>query len=175
MVTESDRLRGLQMCEARHNGGRMRLSLLHQRHLESGKFTVERVERVAHPELKVGRNLIVTGACGMKPASRFADQRTQAPLDIHVNVFKRAVERECSLAQFHQDLREPVFDGRCIGLADNTLRGEHSLMCDGARDILICETLVHIDGNVDLVHDCAGAGFKSAAPQRIAAALPGGL
>ena len=53
-----------------------------------------RVDRVAHPEPEIGRDLIVARARGMQPPRRRPDQLGEPALDVHVNVFERALEVE---------------------------------------------------------------------------------
>ena len=95
MMAEGDRLRALQMREARHHGVGMRLGLRRPAPTAArGAGASMRVDRVAHPEAEVGRHLVVARARGMQPAGRLADQLLQPRLDIHVDVLERARERE---------------------------------------------------------------------------------
>ena len=94
MMPERDRLRGLQMGKARHHGAGMRQRLLRQRLLITGKRGVEFVDRVADPELEIGRHLVITRTRRVQPAGGGPDQFVEPLLDIHVNVFERPVELE---------------------------------------------------------------------------------
>ena len=52
---------------------------------------VGRVDRVAHPELEIGRDLVVARAGGVQPPRRRADQLGEAVLDMHVDVLERRI------------------------------------------------------------------------------------
>ena len=99
MVPERHRLRGLQMREARHDGRGVLQRLLGERLLIAGERRVDVVDRVAHPELEVGRDLVVARARRMQPPGRRPDQLGKPRLHVHMDVFERALEAE--LAGFH--------------------------------------------------------------------------
>ena len=94
MVAEGHRLRGLQMREARHHGRGVFERLLGERALVGGKRRVEGVDRGPHPEPEIGRDLVVARARGMQPPRRRPDQLGEPALDVHVDVFERALELE---------------------------------------------------------------------------------
>ena len=91
-MAEGDRLRRLQMGEARHHGFGVRKRLLGERALIVGKRCVNAVDRIAHPELEIGGDLVVARARGVQPPGGRPDQFGQPVLDIHVNVLERALE-----------------------------------------------------------------------------------
>ncbi len=97
MMAEGDRLRGLQMRQPRHHGVGMLLRLLGERELECRKLCIQRVDGVAHPQVKIGRDLIVARARGMQAAGGGADQFGEPRFDVHVHVFERALELEFAL------------------------------------------------------------------------------
>ena len=99
MMPERHRLRGLQMREARHHGRGMRQRLLGERALIAGERRVDVVDRVAHPEPEIGRDLVVARARGMQPPGRRPDQLGEPRLDVHMDVFERPLEAE--LARVH--------------------------------------------------------------------------
>ena len=94
MMAERHRLRRLQMGEARHHGRRMFERLLRQRALIGGERGVDPVDRVAHPQPEVGRDLIVARARGMQAPGGRPDQFPEPAFDIHMNVLQRALELE---------------------------------------------------------------------------------
>ena len=53
---------------------------------------------VADIETEIGRDLVVARARGVQPAGGGADQLGQPALDIHMDVFERALEVEAALA-----------------------------------------------------------------------------
>jgi hypothetical protein len=72
--------------------------LLGQRALIGTQRSVDPVDRVADPQPKVGRDLIVTRARRMQPTGRRPDQFAEPALDVHMDVLERALELE--LARF---------------------------------------------------------------------------
>ena len=100
MVAEGHRLRRLQMGEARHHRAGVGERLLGQRPLQVGDLRVERVDRVAHPEPEIERDLVVARARGVQPPGIRADDLGQPRLDVHVDVFERAREREAAALDF---------------------------------------------------------------------------
>ena len=94
MVAERDRLRRLQVGKSRHHRCRMFERLLGERALVCGEQPRRFVDRVTDPEPEIGRDLIVARARGMQPPRRRADQLAEPALDIHMNVFERALELE---------------------------------------------------------------------------------
>ncbi len=99
-MAERHRLGGLQVGEARHDGGGMFQRPLRQRLLEGGQRRIRLVDRVADIKPEIGRHLVVARARGMQPPSGGTDQFAEPALDIHVNVLERALEIERSLADF---------------------------------------------------------------------------
>ena len=99
-MAERHRLRGLQVREARHHRVGMLERAIDQRALVVRKRRVDAVDGVAHPELEIGRDLVVARARGVQPAGGSADQLGQPALDIHVNVLERTLEREGSVLDF---------------------------------------------------------------------------
>ena len=94
MVTEGHRLRRLQMSEAGHHGRGVAQRLFSQRTLIAGERRIDRVDRITHPQLEVGRHLIVARARGVQSPGGRTDQFAQPAFDIHMNVFERALELE---------------------------------------------------------------------------------
>ena len=92
MMAEGHRLRGLQMGKAGHHRAGMLERLVGERALVGRERGIDRVDCVAHPEAEIGRHLIIARARGMQPSGRRADHVGQPALDIHMNVFERALE-----------------------------------------------------------------------------------
>ena len=103
MVAESHRLGALQMGEARHHLAGMGEGLVGERHLQLAQRRVHRVDRVAHPELEIGRHLVVARAGGVQPSGGVADQFLQARFDVEVDVLERARKLELARFDFAQD------------------------------------------------------------------------
>ena len=100
MMAERDGLRGLQMGEARHHGRGMFQRAAGQGMLEGGQRRIRLVDRVAHIEPEIGRDLVVARARGVQPPRGRPDQFGKPALDIHMDVFERALELERALADF---------------------------------------------------------------------------
>ena len=74
VMAEGDRLRGLQMGEARHDGGGMDKRRLGKRKLQHREQRVDGVDLVPHIEAEIGRHLIVARSCRMQLAGDRSDQ-----------------------------------------------------------------------------------------------------
>ena len=112
MVAERHRLARLQMGEAGHDRRGMFFGA-GQQHLFEGVDPLERlVDRRAHEQFEIGRDLVVARAGGVEAAGGRADQLAEAMLDMHVNVFERRVFGELARFIFLGDRREPLVDLR---------------------------------------------------------------
>ena len=100
MMPERHGLRGLQMGEARHHGAGMFQRAAGQRMLERGQRRIGLVDGVADVEPEIGRDLVVARARGVQPPGGRPDQFGKPALDIHMDVFERALEIERALADF---------------------------------------------------------------------------
>ena len=74
MKAEGDRLRCLQMGEARHQRVDMFLGPAQQGQLQFGQRAINRINQLAHPQLEVGGYLVIARTCRMKPPRRLANQ-----------------------------------------------------------------------------------------------------
>jgi hypothetical protein len=100
MMPERHGLGGLQMGKSGHHGRGMFQRAAGQRMLEGGQRRVGLVDGVADIEPEIGRDLIVAGACGMQPSRGGPNQFGKPALDIHMDVFERALEIERAVADF---------------------------------------------------------------------------
>ncbi len=100
MMAERHRLRGLQMGKSRHHGRGMFQRAGSQRMLEGGQRRIGLVDGVADIEPEIGRDLVVARACGVQPSRGRTDQFGEPALDVHMDVFERALELERPLADF---------------------------------------------------------------------------
>ena len=64
---------------------------------------VEAVDRLAHPEPEVGRDLVVARARRVQAPGRLADQLPEPRLDVHVDVFERGLKLEVAALDFSRD------------------------------------------------------------------------
>ena len=169
MMAERHRLRRLEMGEARHHHVGAFERARRQRLLQLGDLAVERVDRVAHPQLEVdarpGR--CASARCAAGPAAGPIELGEPA-LDVHVNVLERAREDEGPRLDFALDLVQAGGDGVGVGLRDDALGGEHGDMGERAGDVLGGELAVEVDGGVDLLDDLGGAAGETPAPHGVA-------
>ncbi len=105
MMAKGDRLGGLKVGKARHDGFGMGAGLFDQCFLKAleARFKIGQCH-VAHPEFEIGRDLVIAGARGMQATGGRPDQITQAAFDIHVDVFKGGREGKLAALDFLKDL-----------------------------------------------------------------------
>ena len=103
MVTEGNRLRRLQMREARHHACRMGKRLLGERQLQRAQLLIQRINGIANPEAEIERDLVVARARRVKPPRHRADQLGEARFDIHMNIFERPRKFERTRLDFAGD------------------------------------------------------------------------
>ncbi len=168
MMAEGDRLRRLQMGESRHDHRGAVQRTGRERPLQLGDLEEDRVDRVAHPEAEIDRDLVVAGARGVQPAGRRSDDLGKAAFHVHMDVFERARERERARLDFAFDLGETLGDSLGVGGFDDALAREHGEMGLGASDVLGGELAVEIDRGVDLLHRLGRTPGEPAAPHRVA-------
>ncbi len=104
VMSERDRLRDLKMREAGHHRVGMRLGLIDQRALKLAQRRVEAVDRAAHPEAEIGRDLVVARARRVQPSGGRADQFGEPRLDIQVDVLVGLAEDEGAALDLRPDL-----------------------------------------------------------------------
>ena len=142
MMAEGDRLRRLQMREARHDGGRMRLGLSCQGELQRRQPLVDGIDRIAHIEPEIGGDLIVPRARRVQPPRRRPDEIGEAALDIHMNVLERARERKRAPLDLGENLIEAAYDLPRVRLRNDAAFGEHGRMRLRAANVLRRQCLV---------------------------------
>ena len=168
MMAEGDRLRRLQMGEARHDNCRAVERAGRQRPLQLSDLGEDRVDRVAHPEAEIDRHLVVARACGVQPPGRRADDLGEPAFDVHMDIFQRARERERPRLDFAFDLGETLGDRLGVVGFDDASGSEHGEMGLGAGDVLGAKLAVEVDRGVDLLHRLGWTPGEPAAPHRVA-------
>ena len=112
MMAERHRLRDLEMGEAGHD----RLGMLFGASDQHALKAADRVDRfvagIAHPEPKVGRDLVVARARRVKPARGRPDQLAEPVLDGHMDVFELDALGNAVALIFVGDLVEPARGSR---------------------------------------------------------------
>ena len=104
MMAEGHRLGDLQMSIAGHHRGGFRLGPVDQRLLQLAHCPIEALDRAAHPQPQIGRDLIVARTRGVQAPRRRPDQLGEARLDVHVNVLVLGAEAEAAAFDFRSDL-----------------------------------------------------------------------
>ena len=104
VMAERHRLGDLQMGKAGHHRIGMRFGLVEQRRLQVTHRRVDAVDRAAHPEAEIGRDLVVARARGVQPPGGRADQLGEPRLDIEVDVLVLLAEHEPAALDLAADL-----------------------------------------------------------------------
>ena len=94
MMAEGDRLRRLQMGEARHDGRGVFFGAVDQRRLQVAQHRLQPVDRVAHPQPHIERHLVVARARRVQAAAGRADQVGEPRLDVEMDVLELGRELE---------------------------------------------------------------------------------
>ena len=125
VVAERHRLRGLQMGEARHDG-RRHAPRRGRSAPPAGRCSaaIQRVDRVAHPQPEVGRDLVVARARGVQPAGRpRRSARPAAPRRSCGCLRARGVEREAAARRISPaTASSPARMASRVGRDDDALR-----------------------------------------------------
>ena len=87
-MSESNRLRGLQVGEARHDRRCVFRRQVHERALVRNDAGIDPVDRIPDPESEIRNDLVIARTRRVKAAGGIANDLFQALLDIHVNVFE---------------------------------------------------------------------------------------
>ncbi|MDT4854518.1 hypothetical protein FQZ97_888240 [compost metagenome] len=110
MVAEGDRLGGLKMREARHDG----CSMFFCTFKEGFNQAFQRYSSLLHflldPEAEINRHLIIARAGRVQAPGRGTNKIGKARFDIHMNVFELAREGEFSVLNFLEDGFQAFFN-----------------------------------------------------------------
>ena len=87
-MPDQHRLGSLQMRVRRHGSVRRLFRAIREHAAQFSQFVPQLIDRRAHVEPQIGRNLLVTAAPAVQLVSGFADQRDQLLLDEVMNVFR---------------------------------------------------------------------------------------
>ena len=143
----------------------MDLGLAHQRLGHLAQHPPLGLAAVAQVEQRVGDDLVVAAAGGVKPAARVADQLDQAPLDGGVDVLVAGPEGEVARAELTRDPRQAGVDLVGVQRGDDPLGGQHPGVGARARDVERPQAPVHRQRGVEAVERLGRAGREAAAPE----------
>jgi hypothetical protein len=169
VVPERHRLCGLQVGEAGHDAVGVFRRGSDKRPLQRFQPGVSLVDRVPHPQLEVGRHLIVAAARGVQATGPFADQLGEAALGGHVDVLEVPVLRHPVPLVFGGDPVEPLRDRHRVLARNDAAGAEHRDMSLARRYVLAPECLVEGDRGVNLAHDRSGPFGEAPAPHLVGA------
>ena len=99
-----------------------------QRGLQRLQCRLGLVHRIAHPQPKIGRHLIVAAARGVEPSGRCTDQFGQPAFGRHVDVFEVPVFGDSACLIFGGHLIEALRDQRGVFRRHDPLRTKHGHM-----------------------------------------------
>jgi hypothetical protein len=167
VMAEGDGLCRLQMGEARHDRRGVFVGAVDQRRLQVGKHRLQAVDRVAHPQADIERDLVVARARRVQAPAGRADEVGQPALDVEMDVLELGRELEAAGLDLLAHPGQPSLDGAAVLGREDALGDQHVAVGDRARDILRVEPAVEPDGGVDLLHDFRRAELVAAAPHRV--------
>jgi len=135
-MAKADRLRRLQMGEARHDRLGLFLGAIHERLLQRRQRAVSHVHRVPHPEPEIGRDLVIARTRRMQASRHRPDYLRQTRFHVHMNVFKIKVFGDTAGLKFLSDLVQAIGDLRRIRCLDNPLLRQHRDMGQARTNIM---------------------------------------
>ncbi len=161
VVAEGDRLRHLQVGEARHDGVGVTFREIGQGAAQAAQQGQDVVDGGAHVQADVGRDLVVARAAGVQALAGIADQFGQALLDVQVHIFQVEQPFEAAGLDLGPDLGHAAFDLGAILLADDALGRQHLGVRQRALDVVLRQALVEEHGR-GVALDEIGDGFGEA-------------
>ena len=171
MMAERHGLRALQMRKARHHGVGMVSGAGQQRVGQRNQPRIGRVNRIAHPQAEIGRDLIVARPRGVQAPGYGADQRGELCLGRHVDVFERDVIGHAVRRIIRRDRRQPVRNRLRIRCRQDALRAKHRDMRLRSGNVLPPHPLVERQRGIYRAHDGVRPFAKAPAPHWIGVCL----
>jgi len=159
-----DRLGTLHVGIAGQNHAGIGIAPADQRPLDFGQPPINFVNRLADPEPKVGRDLIIATPGRVELTANVAKAIDEGLLDVHVDVFKFRTEREAALlnfpAYFAQGLlNQPAFIGR-----EQANFSQHLGVGRGTIDVLRKQTAIEAHTFSELLNSAISRHVKNTAP-----------
>jgi hypothetical protein len=113
------------MRKAGHDGCDMRFGFLGKRLLHPCERFVDPIDGVADIKSEIRRHLIVARTRRMKAARRRTNQVLEAVFDVHVYVFERYGECECSAFDLRLNSIEALCDVARVSFRYDASFGQH--------------------------------------------------
>src|SRR5262245_5231956 len=150
------------MSVAGHNGASFAVGKVDEHVLQVVQVGDGLADGFFGPETDVGGDLVVAGAGGVQSPRGRPDDRREARLDVHVDVFELLVELETALLYFIADLQEAGEDLFDLGRRDDAGVAEHAGVGDGPLYVLQGHAAIDVNrGRVGLDDGVGGAGEAS--------------
>ena len=165
VMAEGHRLGGLEMGEARHHRARVLVPEPDHHRLHGAQAHLHAIDRGAHPQAQIGRDLIIARARGVQAASGLAHELGQPRLDVEMDVLKLGREGEAAGLDLGTDPGEPVLDRRHLLGPEHAHRPQHPRVCQRALDVLRPQPLVEPDRGINLLHQGRGTLAEMRSPQ----------
>jgi hypothetical protein len=164
VVAESDRLRDLQVGEARHHGAGVLLGEIDQRGLAGLDAGHDAVDRVAQVEADVGRHLVVARTPGMQPLAGVADFRGQRGLDVEMDVLLVQRPAELPGADFGLQFGHAAPDRLEVILGQDADMVQHGGVRQRTLNIELGQPIIEGDGRGVAFDDFGDRLGKTARP-----------
>ena len=169
VVSQGHRLRRLEMGEAGHHGPGVGFGLVDEDRLQARQRLVHIVQGLAQPQAQVGGHLVVARARRVQAPGGVARQLGKTGLHVHVDVLERPVERKPAFGDLLADGVQTPEDGIAVRFRYDALTHKHGAVRLGRGDVLGMEALVHVDGDVDRIHEVRRRGVEPPAAHRAGA------
>ncbi len=142
MVAEGNRLGGLQVGKAGHDGVCLALGQVQQASLQAGQFLGNHVDFIAQVQADIGGHLIIPAAAGMQFLAGDADAVGQPGFDVHVHVFQADGPLEATGLDVFLHAFQAVDDLVALGVSQHTHFRQHGGMGDRAGNIMVIQALI---------------------------------
>ena len=132
--------------------------------LQAADPGVDGRDLVAQPEADVGRDLVVTGAAGVKLLPSDADIGGERRLDVHVHVFELDAPVELAAVDALANAGQPRDDGVALLGGEDALAGEHPGVGHRACDVVAVQSAVEVDRAGEGLDERVGGLAEAAGP-----------
>ena len=164
-VRPSDGLRGLEVCEARHDDVDFALGAFDRDGDELAEVSAEEDELVPEPHAGVGGDLVVSGSAGVELTGDGADELAEPALVGGVDVLVAGDDDEGVGGPFLRDLPEALDERIALVVGDDARLGECLGVALAASDVLLRHPAVEGEGLVELLHERVDVLGEPPAPQ----------
>ena len=164
-MRRQDRLGALKMGVAGQDQVAVPLGGRHQGPLQGQQPRVDPVDGVAHPELGVGRHLVVAAPRRVQLPPDVPEPLDQGGLDVHVDVFALEHERKPPRLDLRPNFRQTPHNLLAFLGSEQTHMGEHLGVRDRAPDVVLEEPTIKGDRFGELFDAAVRFGAEPTAPR----------